>query len=281
MLTPNLWRLARQAARAVRLAGRKFLDMDGEQRAAAFAYNAFFALFPMILLTVSVISLRFDKAAAAGAVISAVEKYIPLSGHMQAYVFDTVAQVIKARGEAGLLAVLMLVWAAGQFFTTITQATNRAWGTSARNWWHGPLKDLFLLGVMLLASLVGVAVPLLAKMARGLLERFFYLPWAYSLWTYFVPWATLFLGLSLFYMLAPRRKTVFAEVWPAALAATALLYGAQNLFVYYLSHSSALNAVYGTFGAIIALMLWIYLSGAIFIFGACLAAAGAAVAEGK
>jgi Ca2+-transporting ATPase len=34
-----------------------------------------------------------------------------------------------------------------------------------------------------------------------------------------------------------------------------------------------LNAVYGAFGSIMALLLWIYLSGCIFIFGACLCAA--------
>jgi Ca2+-transporting ATPase len=33
------------------------------------------------------------------------------------------------------------------------------------------------------------------------------------------------------------------------------------------------NAIYGTFGGIMALLLWIYISGCIFIFGACLCAA--------
>jgi len=35
------------------------------------------------------------------------------------------------------------------------------------------------------------------------------------------------------------------------------------------------NAIYGTFGGIMALLLWIYISGCIFIFGACLCAAQA------
>jgi len=36
---------------------------------------------------------------------------------------------------------------------------------------------------------------------------------------------------------------------------------------------ATLNAVYGVFGGIMALLLWIYISGGIFIFGACLCAA--------
>jgi Ca2+-transporting ATPase len=79
----------------------------------------------------------------------------------------------------------------------------------------------------------------------------------------------------MFYKLAPRRPTRFAEVWLAALVATLLLLAAESLFVIYLKNFSTLNAVYGAFGGIMALLLWIYLSGCIFIFGACLSAAQA------
>jgi Ca2+-transporting ATPase len=53
------------------------------------------------------------------------------------------------------------------------------------------------------------------------------------------------------------------------------LLAAESLFGIYLKHFATLNAVYGAFGAIIALLLWIYLSGCIVIFGACLCAAQA------
>jgi Ca2+-transporting ATPase len=67
----------------------------------------------------------------------------------------------------------------------------------------------------------------------------------------------------------------FAQVWAAALLATVLLQAADSLFVIYLKNFATLNAVYGAFGGIMALLLWIYLSGCIFIFGACLCAAQA------
>jgi len=49
----------------------------------------------------------------------------------------------------------------------------------------------------------------------------------------------------------------------------------ESLFVIYLQDFATLNAVYGTFGGIMALLLWIYLSGCVFIFGACLCASQA------
>ena len=48
---------------------------------------------------------------------------------------------------------------------------------------------------------------------------------------------------------------------------------AESLFLIYLKDLATLNAVYGAFGGIMALLLWIYQSGCIFIFGACLCAA--------
>jgi uncharacterized BrkB/YihY/UPF0761 family membrane protein len=50
--------------------------------------------------------------------------------------------------------------------------------------------------------------------------------------------------------------------------------------VIYLGHFATLNAVYGAFGGIMALLLWIYLSGCVFIFGVCLCA-GQAEALGQ
>ncbi len=78
-----------------------------------------------------------------------------------------------------------------------------------------------------------------------------------------------------FYRLAPRRPTRFAEVWAAALCATVLLRAGESLFVIYLKNFATLNAVYGAFGGFMALLLWIYLSGCVFIFGACLCASQA------
>ena len=258
------------------LAAHKFSGIDGGQRAAAFAYSAFFSLFPFILLLVSLTSVIFDRATAGAAVIGYIEKYLPLSGEVQQYIFDTVLKVAKTRGQAGILALTMLTWAAMQFFTTLVHATNRAWGTEGHNWWRQPLKNFTLLCIMIIAVLMGVAVPVLGKMARSIFHAAVFFPWAYSLWVFFVPWLVLFLGLIVFYKLAPRRRTTFGEVWLPALCATALLHAAQTVFVLYLKHFSSFTATYGAFGGIIALMLWIYVSGMIFIFCACLCAAQAA-----
>ena len=79
--------------------------------------------------------------------------------------------------------------------------------------------------------------------------------------------------MTLFFKFAPRRRTLFREVWSAALFVTIVLEILQRLFILYTKNIGNFNALYGTFGSVIALLLWIYLSGAIIILGGCISAA--------
>jgi len=269
-----------QATRRVwailRLAVKTFLRIDGAQWAGAFAFNAFFSLFPVMILLVTIASFFVDRDRAGTEVVAYMESYVPISGEMQRHIFDALAGVIQAREQAGAVALLVLVWSAIQCFTTLICATNRAWGTEVYSWWRLPLKSLALLGVTAGAVLVGMATPVLVKMAKDwLFPVNDFRSWVYALGSFVIPLSVVFFGLTLFYRLAPRRPTQFTEVWAAALCATALLQAAESLFVIYLKNFATLNAVYGAFGGIMALLLWIYLSGCIFIVGACLCAAQA------
>ena len=272
----RLGRLIRRVGSIFHLAARRFLAIDGMQWAAAFAFNAFFSLFPLVILVVTLASSFVDRDEASKWVIGYVEHHVPIGGVMQRYVFDTIAGVITARDQAGAVALLLLVWVALQCFTTLVCAINRAWGTTGYKWWRIPMKSLLLLGLMTGALLVGTAGPLLVRVAKEWL-----LPvgashfWVYGLPGSLLPWVVLFGSLSLFYRLAPHRPTRFAEVWGAALCATGLMRASETLFVLYLTRFATFNAVYGTFGGIMALLLWIYLTGCVLVFGACLCAAQA------
>lgn len=258
------------------LAGKKFLRIDGMQWAGAFAFDAFFSLFPLLVLMVTIASFFVDQERAGAEVITYMGNYIPVSGEMQGHIFATIAGVIKAREKAGAIAFVVLLWGALHCFTTLIVATNRAWGAVSYNWWRLPLKSLLLLCIIASGAFLGIIAPVLAKMTRDWLfpENFFH-SWVSNLGSLLIPLLIVFLSLDLFYRLAPRRPTRFSEVRAAALGATGLLLAAENLFVLYLNNFATLNAVYGIFGGIMALLLWIYLTGCIFIFGACLCAAQA------
>jgi Ca2+-transporting ATPase len=188
-------------------AAKKFSHIEGAQWAGAFAFNAFFSLFPMMILFVTIASFFVDRERAVKEVISYLESSVPISSGMQGYIFDIIAGVINARGSAGAIAFLLLVWTALQCFTTLISATNRAWGVSEYNWWRLPLKSLVLPGSTAGAVLLGMAVPVLMGMAKGRLFTVSDLHyWIYALAGIFVPLLVVFLSLSLFYRFAPRRR---------------------------------------------------------------------------
>ncbi len=285
-VTPNprpgsrLGRGARRVWAVFGVAVKNFLRINGTQWGAAFAFNAFSSVFPLVVLLVTIASFVVDRHRAGEEVIAYLETYVPISGEMQRHIFETIAGVIKAREQAGTVAFLLLVWGGLQCFTTLICATNLAWSTTVQNWWRLPLKSLALLGITAGAVLLGMAAPVLMRMAEGwLLPAADLRSWMNSLGGFAIPLLVVFFSLSLFYKLAPRRPTRFAEVWAAALCATILLQASNSLFVIYLKDFATLNAVYGTFGGMMALLLWIYLSGCVFIFGACLCASHAQVSR--
>ena len=259
------------------LAFKKFLRIDGVQWAGAFSFNMFFSLFPLIVLFVTIASTFIDRDRAGKVIISYIGSYVPISGEMHNYIFNTITGVINAREQAGAVAFVILVWASVQCFITLIVAANRAWGTAVdKNWWRLPLRSLALLGITASIVLLGMVLPVTIRLAKN---WFFatndFSPWLYDIGSFFIPLILAFFSLSLFYRLAPLRTTWFAEVWVAALLSTVLLQASESLFEIYLKNFATLNAVYGTFGGIMALLLWIYLCGCIFIFGACLCAAQA------
>lgn len=264
----------------VRLSVKRFLQLDGGEWAAAFAFNAFFSLFPLMILFVTLASFFVDRQRAGAAIITYVESYVPINGEMRSYIFDALAGVIEARQHAGLIALPMLVWTALQCFITLASVINRAWGNEAYRFLQVSLRGLWLLGITSGAALLSMAAPVLASVGRN-----WFFPasaagaWVYAFGGFVAPLFVLFSCLVLFYQHAPQRPPRFAYIWPAALCATLFLQVTESLFVVYLKHFATLSAVYGAFGGIMALLLWIYISGCIFIWGSCLSATLAASAR--
>lgn len=260
----------------------KYDETDGEQRAASFAYYAFFALFPLIVLLVTIFtSFLGSQEVATQRITSYAQQYIPIEAEESNRVIRTIQGVIKSRSSAGAIAFLVLAWSALRFFQALVRGVNRAWGTREYPWWRLPIQNLLMVAILASALLLGMLVPAVIRHVE-------YLYWKHS-WQvgldfeivghvfrvlqFLVPPLVLFYGFVMFYKFSPRRKTTFREVWVAALVVTIGLHFLQNLFLLYTKNVGNFNALYGTLGGVIALLMWIYLTGSLIILGGCIAAA--------
>ena len=72
---------------------------------------------------------------------------------------------------------------------------------------------------------------------------------------------------GLIYYTGPNRPMRFASVWPGAFLATMLWLLATTVFALYVRHIAKYNVLYGSIGAVIALLVWMYLLAVIALFG--------------
>lgn len=261
---------------------KNYFKIDGTQRAAGFAYYAFFSLFPLALLVVRIASFFVDRNRAIQEVIGYFKSYVPLNAETSRDVFDTIQGVVDGNNGVTMLAPLIFFWGAFRFFNVLIRAVNRAWGTPEDSWWRMPLRNFLLLGTMGLTLLLGLAVPVVVRVAENwLFSAYDFVQWIFDAGLVIGPLLVLFWGLSLLYRLAPCRPTRFGEIWMAALVVASSLCALESLFVFYLRDFAKLDAVYGAFGGMMALLMWIYLSGCLIILGPCFSASQAQLKKGR
>jgi len=257
-----------------------FVDIDGSQHAGAFAYFAFASLFPLVILLITFITPFFRGQDMTEGVISYLQMYVPLTPEMQQGIFSNITGVIEGRAPAGIVAVLLLIWTAVQGFTALMTAVNQTWKQKTHKWYQLPLKGVVAIFLSIGVVLTAVAVPVIFRLLKDLILpqqslAFLNSEFVKQLLSLFL----VFCCLAWFYKWAPTHGVRWRDVWLGAVVATVLLRGAEVVFVIYLTDFATLNAVYGAFGGIMALLLWIYLSGNIFILGSCICAASVQKSE--
>jgi membrane protein len=90
---------------------------------------------------------------------------------------------------------------------------------------------------------------------------------AFGLLRYVVALGTTVLVTGLMYYTGPNRPMKFSSVWPGAVLATSLWLLATSIFALYVRHIANYSVVYGSIGAVIALLVWMYLLAVIALFG--------------
>jgi len=281
-----IWKQARECPRILWEAGWTFVEIDGEQRAASFAYYALFSLVPLFALLLTVGSSFFDSQE----VIQTAQRFFPMGQPEQAFLWQMVASLEKSRGSVTAVSFAILMWCSLRFFQALVRGVNRAWHTVEIPWWQLPLKNLLMIAVLASAMLIGLLAPALLQAAKNILLAFEgfveaqvpgvnlnLIAEVFDLSRYVVAGAVLFYSFTLLYMLAPRRRVFFRQVWLPALLVTLSLQACQNAFVNYLPRFVNYNAIYGTVGVMMLLLLWVYLTGVVIFLGACLCSAAAKV----
>jgi len=252
---------------------KKFAHIDGAQRAAAFAYYTFFSLFPLIILFTAIISTFIDRTTARRIVLGYIASLLPVTTDVRHEIFKPISDFMKVHAQAGIAATIVVIWSSLNFVKILTHTASRAWNEKTYDWLELPVKSLGMLGVMILIALMGMTIPAVSRLVSAAFFNAHTLLFTiYKIASTLIPFFAMFFALSFFYKIAPRRKMKYSEVSLPALFITMLLSLCQTIFLSYLNSLTGFTVAYGVVGGIMTLMLWIYISGYILIFGLCMCA---------
>ena len=250
----------------------QFHENDLFTPAAAMSYFGLLTLFPALLVML-VIGNRF--AAGSEALSRMVEIY-PGSGEFLRATVRSLAQV----GWGGVIsAIVVTLWAGSWVFAVVERALNRIWGTRPRDFLHGRAVTLGMIGAVGLLLIMSVFMTSILVGIQQLIDQLPVRIVRRSAWMTLINnafWQTIFaaagalITIALFavvYRLVPNGRVTLRDTLPSAIVAGLLWEGAKYLFASSLQYFHY-DEIYGSVGAVVAVLTWSYVSSLILMFGA-------------
>ena len=257
----------------VRRVWREMGRDDILNRAAILGFYFMLALFPLLLCLTALLGLFAQTGTELrDQMFAYLARVAPRSAY--ALVYETVGEVTEG-GSGGKLTfgLLASVWAASNGMLAIVDALNAAYHVrEARPWWKSRLVAAGLtlaLGALVISALVLVLYGgQIADAVAAFLGHGGALSAAWSVLQWLLVLAFVFLAFGLIYYFAPNlHEQKFCWVLPGMVVGVTLWLAASLGFRIYLRYFNTYNAVYGSLGAVIILMLWFYLTGAAILVG--------------
>ncbi len=240
------------------------------------AYSALLSFFP-VLTTLTAILVQANALAVSRNLSAIVFSVVPPGTE------EIVRYNFTQRGQRPIAllvaAVFLSIWAASGVMMSLMEGFRNAYRIPAgRPFWtqRGMAALLVIttaLPLVLASSLIvfGTRVELWILTQIGVLERgerlFGWISFISQLARIVVAVAAIVLGTSLLYYLGPNRPRRLRSVYPGAMLATVLWWLATALFAWYVRNIANYNVLYGSVGAVIALLVWMYLLSIIALFG--------------
>jgi membrane protein len=284
-LTPAHPFISRALARAtaeIRLTGlalwrglRGIYEGNDLTFASSIAYYSLLSLFPFFLLALSILASVTSAATDRDSVLGFVLRYFPRQ-------FDFVRTQLEAMQQAGvrrgIVSSILTVWAAMGVFGAVTSAVNHAWGVEKQ---PSYLKHKLISFIMLVAASLLLLVGLLLVSAINVAEAGWFAvviartPGLLVLQGFALKSAStiifiLLVGLVFYFV--PNAAVRFRDVWVGAVLTGLLWRAALAGFSWYVRDMSRFN-IHGSIAAVVAFLVWVYISAVILLYGAQVTAA--------
>lgn len=228
---------------------------QGGNYAAGLAFNAFEAMFPLILGMLAIVGLLIRDPSTQASLYKGIVSIFPADAH------DAILKALTGvRNHAGLLGIVSiagLLWSGTNLFAAMEFALTKIFGTTQRDMLRQRLMGLVMVVVFIVAVLLAVTANSAAALSPG----------AGVVGSLFA--AVVLIALMLvIYRWVPNRTFALREVWPGALVAGALIEVFSLIFPLYAKVSKGFGTYGQQFALFFVLATWLLFLSQFILIGA-------------
>lgn len=272
-LIPRARRLLYRVLLTTWRAGVEFVDDRGHRDAAQIAFFAVLSAIPLALLLIGAFGLVFDPTEIRDRILATLLDNIPLAEDAdRAELERTISDSLASAGSLGILPILLLIVAASGVTSALRHAINQAWDIESRP----PLLRRKALDVVLvLGGIVILVLSLSLSATRRAAQMLEDEETGGSVAAELLdavgdvlPFVFVVIVLVFLYRVLPMERPKVREIWPGALVAALLLTLVKGAMELYFEQLADFGALYGSLGALMALLLFLFAASNVIVFGA-------------
>ncbi len=253
-------------------ASRAMFNQETPRDAAAISYFSLIALFPSILILISLTDAVLHWVDLHRRVVRIIAALFPGSSQLLRMYLN---EITTPSAALTISCLVVILWSTSWIFTFIENALNRAWGVpNRRSFWESRVRSISLMvlgGACLLVSAgITMMVSRIQSLSSGRVPAFADDPIIKWLWSSVIMATGFLVAILVFWLvfkLMPDRKVPWIEALSGALVA-AILWEAASYIFGRLVPSFDYERIYGKTYTIILLLVWVYTSSLIMLFGA-------------
>ncbi|MGN6168988.1 MAG: YihY/virulence factor BrkB family protein [Solirubrobacteraceae bacterium] len=264
----------RKLAGVMTAAGSRYFSSGASDLAAGIAYRVLFALAPLTVALVSVFGLLLQDKELEHDVINKVVSALPVNTQNVTKAIENIATPASA---AGLVSLLVLVWAASGMMTAIRFALERTMAVEEdRGVVHGKLVDVGLVAATAVLVLASVGVGLVTQVVNGLVEEVagavgLQGTAARAVVTKLLPLVLWTGTVLLLYLVVPAKRPRFRDALAGAVVTASLLLAISLAAGFLYSHATKWSFIYGSLTSVFVFLYSVYLFASAVLFGAAVA----------
>ena len=236
---------------------------------ANLSYYFILSLFPMLIVALALTPyFKIDQQF----LLEKIQNFAP--GDLGNYLFDMISEVLNNKNNTIItVGIVFTLWSASSGIYGIIIAFNNAFRVrDGRIWIVTKFISVVITALFLVGMFVVLALVVFGKQLTYLLFHKFNLDEGfYNLWSvlnYSFPILFIFIVFVFLYIMGPNLKLKAISIIPGAIFSTISWTLVSRLFGYYIDHFSSYIKTYGTIGAFMAFIIWLYITGYILIIGA-------------